>query len=76
MPVSVMISAEGVLDAGILSAFKDVLFLAEDIQRPASVTHDELSELVSLFDGTGVQLSIIIQDSKTITTADQFRRSA
>jgi hypothetical protein len=76
MPVSVMISAEGVLDAGILSAFKEVLFLAEDIQRPASVTHDELSELVSLFDGTGVQLSIIIQDSKTITTADQFRRSA
>ena len=76
MPVSVMISAEGVSDAGILSAFKDVLFLAEDIQHPAIVAHDELSELVALFDGTGVQLSIVVQNSKTITTASQFRRSA
>ena len=73
MPVSVMICAKSVSDSGFLSACKDVLFLSEEIEDPAIVSHEDLREVISSFDGSGVQLSIVLQDSKTIVSAEQLK---
>ena len=70
MPVSVMICAKSVSDSGFLSACKDVLFLSEEIEITAIVSHEDLREVISSFDGSGVQLSIVLQDSKTIVSAE------
>lgn len=76
MPVAVMICAEGVSDTGFLSAFKEVLFLPSEIKHPALVEHEEISEILVAFEGSGVPLSIVLQNAKTITPAEHFRRSA
>lgn len=76
MPVSVIICAEGVSDTGFLSAFKEVLFLPNEVEHPAIVEHEEIVEILSAFEGSGVRLSIVLQNSKTITSAEHFRRSA